>query len=83
MLFAIAMVVYGGHRFFLGRVHQHRRAVVAPVAIEDRLGAGEQVGGSRRRLAFDEGESAGADAETLKISAGDVKVDLSAPSSRT
>ena len=44
--------------------------------IEDRLWF---VGGSSRRLAVDEGESVGADAESLKISTRDVQINFIAP----
>ena len=47
--------------------------------IEDRLGAGEWIGGSHRRFAFDKCEPVGADAESLKIGTGDVQINFIAP----
>lgn len=41
---------------------------------EDRFGAGERFRGLSRRFAFGGGESVGADAESLKISVGDMRV---------
>jgi hypothetical protein len=47
--------------------------------IEDRLGAGEWIGGLHRRFAFDKGESVGADAESLKIGTRDAQINFIAP----
>jgi hypothetical protein len=48
-------------------------------AVEDRSGAGERFRGLSRRFAFGGGESVGADAESLKISVGDMRVNSIAP----
>jgi hypothetical protein len=48
-------------------------------AVEGRLGAAELARGSRRRFAFGEGESVGADAESPKIRAGDIQINFIAP----
>ena len=46
------------------------------IGVKDRLGVCEWVGGSSWRLAFDEGDAISADAESLKVSSGDVQIYL-------
>ena len=46
--------------------------------VGDRLGAGERVGGSGWRLAFDEGEVVGAHAEPFEVGSRTLQVDLMA-----
>ena len=60
--------VFDGFNGFGGALLLQRLA-----AVEDRFGAGERFRGLRRRFAFGGGESVGADAESLKISVGDMR----------
>jgi hypothetical protein len=53
-----------------GDTRQHFRG------IKHGLGTGKRVGGSRRWLALGESKAIGADAEALKISTGDVRVNF-------
>jgi hypothetical protein len=51
------------------------RSITSPASTTG-LGAGERVGGLGSRLSFDKGQALGADAETLKVGAGNVQIDF-------